>query len=65
MKKNFGDMNCKDGWFKMTEDIHILQNKIAKQYPNIPYFLMGHSMGSLLVRTYSTIYKDKLSGIIR
>ena len=49
----------------MTEDIHILQNKIAKQYPNIPYFLMGHSMGSLLVRTYSTIYKDKLSGIIR
>lgn len=59
-----GDLDCKDGWFRMTEDIHILQNKTAKEYPNIPYFIMGHSMGSLLVRTYATIYKDNLSGII-
>ena len=59
-----GDFDCKDGWFRMTEDIHILQNIIAKEYPDIPYFLMGHSMGSLLVRTYATIYKDNISGII-
>lgn len=59
-----GHMDCKDGWFRMTEDIHILQNQIAKEYPSIPYFLMGHSMGSLLVRTYATIYNDNLTGII-
>ena len=56
---------CKnDGWFRLTEDIHILQNKIKSENPQIPYIIMGHSMGSLLVRTYLTIYKDDINGII-
>ena len=59
-----GDFDCEDGWFRLTEDIHILQNITRKEYPNIPYFLFGHSMGSLLVRTYATIYDDNLTGII-
>lgn len=54
----------KDGWFRLVEDIHILQNKIKQEYPNIPYIIMGHSMGSLLTRTYVTLYKDDLNGII-
>lgn len=54
----------KNGWFALTEDIHILQNKIQKENPNLPYFIMGHSMGSLLVRTYVTLYDDSLNGII-
>lgn len=55
----------KNGWFYLAEDIHILQNKIKEEYPNIPYIIMGHSMGSLLTRTYVTLYnKDKLDGII-
>ena len=58
--KELGDLGCKDGWFRMTEDIHILQNKIHEEYPNLPYFIFGHSMGSLLTRTYLTIYKDDL-----
>ena len=59
-----GHMDCEDGWFRMAEDIHILQNKTSQEYPNIPYFIMGHSMGSLLTRTYATIYDDNLTGII-
>lgn len=54
----------KDGWFYLVEDIHILQNKIKQEYPNIPYIIMGHSMGSLLTRTYVTLYQDPLDGII-
>lgn len=46
----------KDGWFRLTEDIHILQNKIKSENLQIPYIIMGYSMGSLLVRTYLTIY---------
>ena len=59
-----GNFGCKDAWFRLTEDIHILQNIVSNQYPNLPYIVMGHSMGSLLTRTYLTIYKDKLSGAI-
>lgn len=60
----WGYFDKKDGWQKLVEDIHILQNKIKKEYSDIPYIIMGHSMGSLLVRTYVTKYKDDLSGII-
>lgn len=59
-----GYFTKKDGWFYLTEDIHILQNKIKQEYPNIPYIIMGHSMGSLLTRTYVTLYQDELNGII-
>lgn len=59
-----GSFGCKDAWFRLAEDIHILQNLISKQYPNIPYIVMGHSMGSLLTRTYLTIYNDNLTGAI-
>ena len=61
---DFGYFADKDGWDRLVEDIHILQNQIQKQYPNLPYVIMGHSMGSLLVRTYVTKYKDNLSGMI-
>lgn len=54
----------KHGWERLTEDIHILQNQIQKEYPELPYFMMGHSMGSLLVRTYLTKYKDTITGAI-
>ncbi len=28
-------------------DIHELRNRTSKEYPDIPYFILGHSMGSL------------------
>lgn len=59
-----GNFGCKNAWFKLAEDIHVLQNLLAKQYPDIPYIVMGHSMGSLLTRTYLTIYNDNLAGAI-
>lgn len=62
--KELGDYDCKNGWFRLTEDIHILQNIIKEKYPNLPRFILGHSMGSMLLRTYVTIYDDKLNGII-
>lgn len=59
-----GYFTQKNGWFYLAEDIHILQNKIKQEYPNIPYIILGHSMGSLLTRTYVTLYQDDLNGII-
>lgn len=62
--EDFGYFSKKDGWNYLAEDVHILQNKIAKEYPSLPYIIFGHSMGSLVVRTYLTKYQDNLAGVI-
>lgn len=64
IKRDFGYFSDKNGWEILCKDIHIYQNAISSLYPNIPYILFGHSMGSLLVRTYVTKYSDKLDGLI-
>ncbi len=45
-------------------DIHKLRKITSKKYPDVPYFMLGHSMGSFLTRQYITIYGDGLSGVI-
>lgn len=61
---DFGYFAHKNGWDRLVEDVHILQNKISNEYKELPYFIFAHSMGSLVVRTYLTKYKDNLSGVI-
>lgn len=63
-EEDLGYFDKKDGWNRLVEDIHILQNKIKEEYPNLPYTIFGHSMGSLLVRTYLTKYNDDIAGAI-
>ena len=38
----------------LIADIHELRNRTTKEYPDIPYFILGHSMGSCLLRQYLT-----------
>lgn len=45
-------------------DIHTLRQRTAGRYPDIPYFMMGHSMGSILLRQYIQMYGTGLSGAI-
>ncbi|MCF6366857.1 MAG: lysophospholipase [Bacteroidales bacterium] len=53
-----------NGWQKVTDDLSELV-KIAKQeYNNLPVFLLGHSMGSFIVRTYIIQHSDNVSGVI-
>ena len=35
-----------------------------KKYPDVPYFMLGHSMGSSLLRQYIQMYGNGLSGAI-
>ena len=37
---------------------------MQRRYPDLPYFLLGHSMGSLIARLYLLDYGEKLSGCI-
>ncbi len=48
----------------MLGDIHVLRQRTMKKYPGIPYFILGHSMGSFLVRQYLPLYGQGLAGAI-
>lgn len=53
-----------DGWFKCVEDVNTLRGIAQKEYPGVPYFIFGHSMGSFLTRTYITKYADGIKGAV-
>lgn len=61
---NVGYFADKNGWDLVIEDIHKFTELIKKDHPGIPFFLFGHSMGSLLVRNYCFIYGKDIDGII-
>lgn len=63
-ERDLGHFADEDGWDKLVEDIRIIYKETKRKYPDIPYIIMGHSMGSLLVRTYIANYPDKLDGVI-
>lgn len=44
------------GWFKAVADTHRLFSYTRMEFPNIPYVLFGHSMGSFMVRTMLARY---------
>jgi alpha-beta hydrolase superfamily lysophospholipase len=48
----------------LVRDIHRLRRMIQEEYPDVPYFLMGHSMGSFLARQYICCYGRGLAGVI-
>lgn len=45
-------------------DIHKLRMMTREKYPHVPYFMLGHSMGSFLIRQYVELYGKGLSGVI-
>ena len=53
------------GWFKATADIYRLFSHTRLEQPDVPYILLGHSMGSFLVRTFLTKYPNcAIDGVI-
>lgn len=48
----------------VVRDLHQLREKMQAEYPQIPYFMLGHSMGSFLLRKYLCKYGEGLSGAI-
>lgn len=51
-------------WADLVEDVADLQKQVANKYPKLPYIMLGHSMGSFLVRTYAEKYGNRLDGLI-
>ena len=52
------------GWDKSLEDIHRFRTALQSRYPSAPYFILGFSLGSFLLREYLTKHPQGLSGAI-
>ncbi|MCD7972024.1 MAG: alpha/beta hydrolase [Candidatus Azobacteroides sp.] len=60
----FGYFADRKGYEVLLKDFHTLKSIIQIKYPLLPYFIFGHSMGSLLSRYYLTEYQPSLAGYI-
>lgn len=52
------------GWMAAVRDERSLFEEMKKRFPAVPYFMLGHSMGSFLLRTYLYTYPGELTGAI-
>lgn len=48
----------------LVEDMHQLRTMIQGENMGIPYFMMGHSMGSYMLRKYLCVHHEGLSGAV-
>ena len=63
-KSEYGFFNEKHGNACVLGDMHTLRQRTEKKYPGVPYFMLGHSMGSSLLRQYIQMYGNGLSGAV-
>lgn len=61
---DYGFFAEKDGNRIVLKDIDKLRRMTGKKYPDVPYFLLGHSMGSFLARQYICLYEKGLAGAV-
>ncbi|MFR7591036.1 MAG: alpha/beta fold hydrolase [Longibaculum sp.] len=59
-----GYFGATNGVDNLVKDIHYLQNIMRNKYPDVPYFMLGTDLGSLLIRKYATLYGDYIEGMI-
>ena len=60
----FGYFGPRRGWELVTRDVRRLRLMAGDRFPGVPYFLLGHSMGSFLTRTYLCRYPGTVDGAI-
>ena len=63
-KDKLGYFAPEHGWSCLPDDLAILTKLIKEQYPDLPNFLFGHSMGSFISRVYITRHAHLINGVI-
>lgn len=57
----FGEHN---GPEHLIQDMHHLQKLMRQRYSDIPYFMLGVDLGSVMIRKYASTYGDFIDGMI-
>ena len=53
-----------NGFAYMVDDMEKLRKHFSHRFPNVPYHMLGHSMGSFLTRYYLVKYGKRIDGAI-
>ena len=63
-RDDYGYFAEPDGNRAVLADLHAMTVRTKELYPGVPYFLLGHSMGSFYARQYLCEYGHELDGAI-
>lgn len=61
---SYGFFAPENGWTLAARDVRALRKLEGARHPNLPYFLLGHSMGSFLTRAYLILWPGTVSGAV-
>ncbi len=59
-----GFMAEQNGFRFVLDDLHTMNRLGHEKYPGLPYFFMGHSMGSFFGRWYAQEHPETMDGLI-
>ncbi len=62
--ENTGILPHHRGWQVMLENVRALYTHIRKSQPEMPVFVFGHSMGSVLARHFTALYPVYIQGLV-
>lgn len=60
----YGYFSSKNATSILIEDTYQITDYVKKRYPNVPLFILGHSMGSFVLRNYLKKYSQQIDGAI-
>lgn len=63
-KEMLGFFGEENGEETFIDDLKTLTDIAKSEYPNLPFFMLGHGMGSLIARKYTAKYGYLLDGVI-
>lgn len=61
---DLGFFNQKHPVQTLLKDVIIMANTLKRHYPDVPHFIMGHSMGSFIVRNVLQVHNHDFAGAI-
>ena len=59
-----GHVDAKNGWMMNLVDTNRFSSMIREKYRRLPFFLLGHSMGSLVARSFLKRFEYEIDGVI-
>lgn len=60
----FGYFCDRDPATVVVRDVHRLKKMTQEKYPSVPYVILGHSMGSFILRNYLCRYGSGIAGAV-
>ncbi len=59
-----GDRAYISSFDQYTRDVHVFAKRVWEEHPDLPVFLLGHSLGGLIAALYVLHFQPKIDGLI-